>query len=135
MGEEGKGEVKMGEEEKVVVGSNLSEKKKQETTVSKLKEKLKETKSQKMVSVPEKTQQRAMSKTESKIQDKPIDFQNKEEEKLCIVCMNESMPIDYACVPCGHVDLCENCVKLVLKSDKKCPRCRQDVETFMKVFF
>jgi hypothetical protein len=49
--------------------------------------------------------------------------------------MDESMPVDHACVPCGHVNLCGRCVEeLKRNNDETCPTCRATVGMFMKVF-
>ena len=58
----------------------------------------------------------------------------KETERTCIICMTDE-PI-YVCVPCGHMILCESCVKAGSHNQLqgKCPTCRSDIQTLTKVF-
>ena len=50
-----------------------------------------------------------------------------EEEKLCKICYaNEA---DTAIAPCGHC-ACEDCITTI----KKCPICRSDVNSTLKIF-
>lgn len=56
--------------------------------------------------------------------------------QYCVVCMENQK--EYAFVPCGHVCLCDTCVKSPEFSsrleDKRCPICRKQSEMLMKVY-
>ena len=49
--------------------------------------------------------------------------------KECVVCMDKAG--DYACVPCGHLCLCDDCKDNV---DRKCPVCRKRCDCIIKIF-
>lgn len=49
----------------------------------------------------------------------------------CVVCMKEERCV--ACVPCGHIAVCESCGKKDVLG-KKCPMCRTEVAWFMRVY-
>ena len=55
-------------------------------------------------------------------------------ENNCVICM-ENSPI-YVTVPCGHIILCDSCVKSGSHNQLqgKCPTCRSDVQTIVKIF-
>lgn len=50
------------------------------------------------------------------------------DKKICIVCMDNEA--NYVLVPCGHMQLCEECSNRVVD----CPSCRTPVSLKMKVF-
>jgi len=45
----------------------------------------------------------------------------------CVVCMDEAQT--FACVPCGHLCLCQNCRKI-----DKCPMCRREVKSTIQIY-
>jgi hypothetical protein len=52
---------------------------------------------------------------------------------VCIVCMEQ--PPTLACVPCGHVCMCEDdAVAFSRQADRRCPICRNHVQAIMKVY-
>lgn len=48
--------------------------------------------------------------------------------KLCVICVENER--ENACIPCGHLCLCNGCSKKILL----CPLCRKDVESFIHVY-
>jgi hypothetical protein len=72
-------------------------------------------------------------KTENKNETSKTENKN-ETDRTCIVCMTDE-PI-YVCVPCGHMILCESCVKAGSHNQLqgKCPTCRANIDTLTKVF-
>jgi len=52
------------------------------------------------------------------------------DEDCCVICW--VLEANFACVPCGHICVCENC-RECLKG--VCPMCRQPAAQLMKVFF
>lgn len=57
--------------------------------------------------------------------------------KECVICL--SAPLEIACVPCGHLSLCEKCYSEknnnLSKQLETCPICRAPVQLMMKIFF
>jgi len=57
----------------------------------------------------------------------PAQKPEEKEADECVVCMDDSAV--FACVPCGHLCLCDGCKVL-----DKCPMCRVKVQYTMKIF-
>lgn len=57
--------------------------------------------------------------------DKKVRFDN---VKLCVICAENER--ENACIPCGHLCLCNVCSKKILH----CPLCRKDVESFIHIY-
>ncbi len=51
------------------------------------------------------------------------------DEYFCVVCFDEKRSV--ALGPCGHLCLCDNCVKIL----KTCPMCRANIQVILKVYF
>ena len=49
----------------------------------------------------------------------------------CVVCMTHERAM--ACIPCGHLCLCEGCGKKDLLNDK-CPMCRHALSDILKIY-
>lgn len=49
-----------------------------------------------------------------------------------MICFNE-IKNKVAVVSCGHAKFCEKCVTTI--KDKKCPVCRGNINSVMKIFF
>lgn len=62
-------------------------------------------------------------------QDQSVQFDDKDEDKLCKVCYVRKYEI--VLIPCGHIVVCKNCVLLI----KKCPLCRGGISDTIKVYF
>ncbi|KAL0477769.1 ankyrin repeat domain-containing protein [Acrasis kona] len=54
------------------------------------------------------------------------------ESSLCVVCLERHK--SHACVPCGHLTLCESCISVVIK-DSTCPVCRSKVQTCIPIYY
>eukprot|EP01084_Bolivina_argentea_P297830 513155_1 len=54
---------------------------------------------------------------------------DKEKDNECVACLD--LDRCYICLPCGHLCLCENCVKLV---NNICPLCQVECSDIIKVF-
>ena len=61
--------------------------------------------------------------------------------KIVLCCLESSKPVCvccqcddavYVCTPCGHFCICEACKKLL--PEKKCPVCRADIITLVRVW-
>ena len=66
------------------------------------------------------------------IQDLIRSRQNKEksdDDKQCVICMDK--PKEYACIPCGHLSLCGQCKD---RFDYRCPLCRRDCDSVIKIY-
>jgi len=50
-------------------------------------------------------------------------------ELECVVCMDKR--VEMACIPCGHLVLCEKCSVLV---KSVCPTCRQHIKSFLRIY-
>lgn len=46
----------------------------------------------------------------------------------CILCFKEEKRL--ACVPCGHLAICQNCTNDI----RVCPICRRSIEVFVRVY-
>jgi hypothetical protein len=58
---------------------------------------------------------------------------DEENKKLeCVICICQISNI--ACVPCGHLVMCEKCHADEKNSLKQCPLCRQEIKLMMKIF-
>jgi hypothetical protein len=57
-------------------------------------------------------------------------IEEKESQTRCLICEEEE--INVVCIPCGHLIMCHQCSNKLTK--KECPSCRQQVQTFVKVF-
>ncbi|GMI14313.1 hypothetical protein TrVE_jg2172 [Triparma verrucosa] len=54
------------------------------------------------------------------------------ESRTCVICLTEEK--SYACRPCMHLCVCEDCAgELIKVANVKCPMCRGDVEGIVKV--
>jgi len=56
--------------------------------------------------------------------------QRMKEDRLCCVCFERER--DTLTLPCGHVRMCQHCVKE--SNATICPQCRQRIESVVKVF-
>jgi Zinc finger, C3HC4 type (RING finger) len=50
----------------------------------------------------------------------------------CIFCYEN--PIDSACVPCGHMAGCMDCMQRIIEASSLCPNCRTQVASVIRVF-
>ena len=48
----------------------------------------------------------------------------------CVICLDKSVSI--ALQPCGHLCICQNCVK---KMQNECPICRSAFQSTLRIFF
>ncbi len=53
-----------------------------------------------------------------------------DDHRVCVVCLERAKST--ALVPCGHMCLCDSCASA--KGLKKCPICRADVVSVLRVF-
>ena len=68
----------------------------------------------------------AFREREIRLKQRELQFKEREE---CIVCMDKSR--QFACVPCGHRCLCFDCVNQI---NDKCPICRAEIESTVRVY-
>jgi len=58
-------------------------------------------------------------------------------QRQCVVCLDE--PPTLACVPCGHVCLCDGCGQHMATANAsgrfQCPVCRLTVQCTMRIYF
>ncbi len=56
------------------------------------------------------------------------------EGQECVVCMDA--PRELACIPCGHLCMCEHCAYRLLEEEKKnkCPLCNAEITDTNKIF-
>ncbi|CAF1486639.1 unnamed protein product [Didymodactylos carnosus] len=55
------------------------------------------------------------------------------EHLSCIICLTDKS--HYIMQPCGHIGLCaECCNSLQNQNQKQCPICRQDIQSFQRVY-
>lgn len=54
------------------------------------------------------------------------------EETICVICRSE--PRTTAFVPCGHMATCNSCAQLSLASTRKCPICRTEVTSLLRIY-
>lgn len=61
-----------------------------------------------------------------------ICFKQKQSDRIknCCVCF-DPIKEKYALVPCGHINVCKLCYK---HNIKKCPTCRKDITSFIKIY-
>ena len=52
-------------------------------------------------------------------------------EEQCVICMSE--PRDTAVLPCRHMCMCADCAKALREQTNKCPICRRQVESLLKI--
>lgn len=52
------------------------------------------------------------------------------EDNCCIVCLDESQPVNITFDPCGHNVCCRECSEQL----KTCPKCRQTISKYIKTF-
>lgn len=50
----------------------------------------------------------------------------------CVVCLDN--PREALLQPCGHVCVCQDCIKRIVLADNKCPVCRILVSSVQKAF-
>lgn len=65
---------------------------------------------------------------------KPNDNENDKNNTIdinCIVCMNQ--PKDTVLFPCCHLQLCNYCSRKIIKTTNKCPICRLNITSSVKV--
>jgi hypothetical protein len=58
--------------------------------------------------------------------------ENEEPDNLCKICMEHEATVAFS--PCGHMMACELCSETVKNGDKRCPTCRQDITSLLRVF-
>ena len=74
----------------------------------------------------EKEKERALAKKEKEIK-------TVQESQLCAICMdNKKNTVFY---PCGHLCCCENCWEELKRSTKRCPICRNNIQSAKKAYF
>ena len=54
-------------------------------------------------------------------------------QTFCKICYNSSRPPNFALKPCYHASFCQNCAQRALNRGR-CPICRSDIESFVKIF-
>lgn len=52
----------------------------------------------------------------------------------CVVCLDESRPVDSAFYRCGHVIACTPCAAVLLAVNPYCPLCRQKIDDVIKLY-
>ena len=57
---------------------------------------------------------------------------NNEDEKTCIICMDNNLT--HAFIECGHKCVCKECGDNILSSSQKCPICRANVKSQIRIF-
>lgn len=62
---------------------------------------------------------------------KTVDSKKNESEALCVICMEN--PSSRACVPCGHMCICEKC-QIRCSRTNVCPICRVHIERIIKIY-
>jgi hypothetical protein len=64
-----------------------------------------------------------------KVEVKPVEVkpESSEEDKLCIVCMENKKSVTFTC---GHYICCDGCATSVLRNTGKCPKCRMECKIF-----
>jgi hypothetical protein len=63
--------------------------------------------------------------------DETIVYEDNDEEKMCGICY--SQPPDVALNPCGHFSFCGGCANQVFRTSKKCPLCRVNISSVLKI--
>ena len=58
-------------------------------------------------------------------EDKPLDSHADLSESYCLLCKRRTAVA--ACMPCGHLCICEVCQKERAAQLKKCPQCKNDI--------
>jgi hypothetical protein len=53
-------------------------------------------------------------------------------ENVCCVCMDKRK--DAVCVPCGHKAMCLECAEMLKARERRCPVCRQEIGSIVRVF-
>lgn len=54
------------------------------------------------------------------------------EDTVCVVCFDRQR--NAAVFPCGHLQLCTQCVESIMTRTKCCPTCQSDIEEYRKVY-
>ena len=57
---------------------------------------------------------------------------DKNVDESCIVCMTNEKEMVFNC---GHYVTCGDCSKYIFSHDRRCPICRQNISTIIKIFF
>ncbi|XP_075238721.1 uncharacterized protein LOC142334511 [Convolutriloba macropyga] len=52
----------------------------------------------------------------------------------CVVCLDDSRPVDSAFYKCGHVIACTPCAAVLLAVNPYCPLCRQKIDDVIKLY-
>eukprot|EP01017_Pseudomicrothorax_dubius_P048518 TRINITY_DN8840_c0_g1_i2.p1 TRINITY_DN8840_c0_g1~~TRINITY_DN8840_c0_g1_i2.p1 ORF type:complete len:113 (-),score=17.41 TRINITY_DN8840_c0_g1_i2:87-425(-) len=53
------------------------------------------------------------------------------ENKDCVICLTE--PVNTVIEPCKHMCLCHNCADELEKKSRKCPMCRQVMDSYLRL--
>ena len=48
------------------------------------------------------------------------------------ICLDKE--ITHTFTPCGHMCVCDNCAGELIKTKKKCPMCRNNIESSLKIY-
>lgn len=70
------------------------------------------------------------AKTTNEVKKVLIDVAGEGECQIC--CMTKD--VNFAIVPCGHSDLCEDCLKELKRNKHKCPSCRGEIKDYIKLY-
>jgi hypothetical protein len=55
---------------------------------------------------------------------------HKNDDDMCIICLNDDLTISEKCVTqCNHL-LCKQCLEQVFEKSNKCPMCRGEITTY-----
>merc|ERR1711971_200259 len=54
------------------------------------------------------------------------------EENQCAICIENKRT--HAAVPCGHFNLCLRCCEQIRLTTNKCPICRRNIDSFLKIY-
>ena len=69
----------------------------------------------------------------SSIEQKKILVDLAAEAGECQICY-EITDINFAITPCGHGELCENCIKRLKENGDSCPACRGKIDGYIKLY-
>jgi hypothetical protein len=58
---------------------------------------------------------------------------NRKNDGVCVICWEK--PADAACIPCGHVAGCTDCLRFIKCSNSLCPVCRKSIREVLRIYF
>ena len=70
-------------------------------------------------------------KDESEARYKEAEVDN-DKKNVCVVCLENKKT--HAFNPCGHMCVCETCADKIIQGNAKCPMCRGDITSSLKIF-